>query len=134
MAILQTLLRPGIPGEPGDPGRPRPRSGNRRLRRLELRGCTAGDNTACHLVRGRSRPTAFRVIDAQSARAFQPALEQEYWLVWELPPDTPRSPQVELQYFSHNWRASSLDGGFFWTDRTPVAVQDVSAAMNGGIL
>ena len=79
-------------------------------------------------------PTALRVIDAQSARAFQPALEQEYWLVWELPPDTPRSPQVELQYFSHNWRASSLDGGFFWTDRTPVAVQDVSAAMNGGIL
>lgn len=26
-------------------------------------------------------PTAYRVIDAQSARAFQPALEQEYWLV-----------------------------------------------------
>ncbi|WP_187995047.1 hypothetical protein [Schaalia sp. JY-X159] len=79
-------------------------------------------------------PTAYRVIDLQSARAFQPALEQEYWLVWELPPDTPRSPQVQLQYFSHTWRASSLDGGFFWTDRSLVAVQSLSAAVEGEVI
>ena len=78
-------------------------------------------------------PVAYRALDLRPARAFQPGLEQEYWLTWELPTDTPRAKQVQIEYSSHTWRASSLDGGFFWTDVTLVGVQDLVVPSSGEV-
>ncbi len=77
------------------------------------------------------KPEVTRVIDGKPSRAIQPALVNEYWLMWRLPVDTPREASLNLEFSEHTWRASSLDGGEFWADRTLTAIHPVTARVGG---
>lgn len=79
------------------------------------------------------RPEVTRVIDGNASRAIQPALVNEYWLLWRLPIDTPREAALTLEFSEHTWRASSLDGGEYWTDRTLTMIHPVTARVGGGL-
>ncbi|WP_115728549.1 hypothetical protein [Actinomyces culturomici] len=68
-------------------------------------------------------PVVYRAIDGTPLKTFQPGLAGDYLLVWTLPADAPRPSSLTVEYFSHTWRASTLDGGMFWTDPTLVATQ-----------
>lgn len=80
------------------------------------------------------RPRVYRAVDFNMSRSIQPNLSQEYWLVWELPPETERVPELVFEFYSHTWRQSALDRGYAWFDRTLVATQVTQVAAAGDVM
>ena len=82
---------------------------------------------------GIGTPTLRRAVDLQYASTIQPGLPQDYWFVWELPSDTQRSESLDLTFHAQTWRASSLDGHHFWTDRVLAAHQEIAVEADGEV-
>ncbi|MGO3797071.1 MAG: hypothetical protein ACTJGR_08135 [Pauljensenia sp.] len=82
---------------------------------------------------GIGTPTLRRAVDLQYASTVQPGLSQDYWFVWELPPDTQRTSHLDLTFHSQTWRASSLDGHHFWTDRVLIGHQEIVVDTDGEV-
>ncbi|QWW19802.1 hypothetical protein I6B53_01315 [Schaalia sp. 19OD2882] len=78
-------------------------------------------------------PTVYRAVDHGAVKNFQPAMPQDYWLVWSLPVSTPRATELRIEYHALTYRESSLDGSWIWADRRPVALQDVQVAADGRV-
>lgn len=78
-------------------------------------------------------PTVYRAVDGQRASAIQPAMPQEYWLVWTFSSGTPHSAHVPVEYVAQTWRPASLADGYLWTDPKLVAVQTVTAQPQGAV-
>ncbi|GEM_PF-1090381 len=82
---------------------------------------------------GIGTPTLRRAVDLQYASTIQPGLTQDCWFVWELPPDTQRTTHLDVTFHSQTWRASSLDGHLFWTDRVLSGHQEVLVDADGEV-
>jgi hypothetical protein len=76
---------------------------------------------------------AYRVVDGAHERAVQPGIPQDYWLVWQIPADSPQPDALRIVHTRATWRASSLDGGMFWADRTAVSTQEIAVAPTGKV-
>ncbi len=89
-------------------------------------GSPGGDATV-----GLMPTSVYRAVDGQQTGAVQPGMPQDYWLVWELPADVGRPSEVQVVYSGATWRASSLDGGFYWADRTGTSTQTLDVEPDG---
>jgi hypothetical protein len=76
---------------------------------------------------------AYRVVDGAHERAVQPGIPQDYWLVWQIPADSPQPDALRIVHTRATWRASSLDGGMFWADRTAASTQEIAVAPTGKV-
>ena len=79
------------------------------------------------------RAMVFRAIDNIQTRDIQPAMPQEYWMVWELPGDTPHVDAATMRFTSLTYRRSSMDRQMLWTDPVISALQTLSIAASGEV-
>ncbi len=69
-----------------------------------------------------SSPAVYRP-DHTSMQMIQPRLVDSYIFMWELDGQTARPQELRASFFTYTWRASTLDGSYYWADRTLKAVQ-----------